>query len=194
MRSDNANTAGKGFGFYDQFVQFSFTQPTPRPVHLQPNCPQFAQMGKFEGFAINVLTRKQARLSTKFATALSDKWKDVQFDCGLDGAPILADVAASLECRPFARRDGDDHLPFIARVVRFQHGAKTFALGVLRGKNTTNLKTVRADEPGLIFGAWPFTRANDASSPSLNASAVDGPDLKASRLSTLGTRILIDSE
>ena len=87
-----------------------------------------------EGFAINVLTHKQAHLSTKFATALSDKWKDVQFDRGLDGAPILADVAASLQCRPFARHDGGDHLLFIARVVRFSTEPKHLPLVHCMGK------------------------------------------------------------
>ncbi len=61
---------------------------------------------KCEGFAISVLIRNQAHLSRKFAAALSDKWKDAQFYRGLEGAPILADVAASLQCRPFARHDG----------------------------------------------------------------------------------------
>lgn len=73
---------------------------------------------KCKGFAINVLTQSQAHLSRKFAQALSDKWQDVRFGRGLEGAPILADVAASLQCRQYARHDGGDHLLFTARVVR----------------------------------------------------------------------------
>ena len=136
---------------------------------------------KCEGFAINVLTQKQARLSAKFATALSDKGRDVQFDRGLGGAPILADVAASFQCHPFARHDSGGHLPFIARVVRFSMEPKHLPLVHCMG-NTTNLRTVRADGSGLIFGAWAVpTRANDVSSPSLDAPAVEGPDVEASR-------------
>lgn len=83
---------------------------------------------KCEGFAINVLIQNQAHLSRKFATALSDKWKDAQFYRGLEDAPILADVATSLQRPPFARHNGGDHLLFIARVVRFSLDPKHLPL------------------------------------------------------------------
>ena len=89
---------------------------------------------KCEGFAISVLTQKQARLSTKFATALSDKGRDVQFDRGLGGAPILADVGRFFPM-PSIRAARQRRLPSIHRARReIQHGAKTFALGALHGK------------------------------------------------------------
>ena len=105
------------------FTISSFNSPSLGPslvlFSISRTAHSLPKWEKCEGFAINVLTQNQARLSRKFAQALSDKWHDVEFDRGLEGAPILADVAASLQCRQYARHGGGDHLQFIARVVRF---------------------------------------------------------------------------
>jgi flavin reductase (DIM6/NTAB) family NADH-FMN oxidoreductase RutF len=88
------------------------------------------------GFAINILGRDQALHAERFAKAQANKWSEVAHTTGLADAPILPGAAAVLECAPFARHDGGDHVIFVVRVVRFAIAAGRTPLVFHRGGYT----------------------------------------------------------
>jgi flavin reductase (DIM6/NTAB) family NADH-FMN oxidoreductase RutF len=78
----------------------------------------FPGMCAARGYAVNVLGHPQQHLSTRFARSHADKWLDVAHTPGFGGAPVLADVLAHFECKPYAQHEGGDHVIFVCEVVR----------------------------------------------------------------------------
>lgn len=77
------------------------------PSFLASNC-----------FAINVLSKEQARLSRHFATPHINKFDGIDFKLGIDGCPIFEQCSAIFECRTQTNVQGGDHIILIGRVVR----------------------------------------------------------------------------
>jgi flavin reductase (DIM6/NTAB) family NADH-FMN oxidoreductase RutF len=75
---------------------------------------------KAKGYAVNVLAENQKDLSNRFAKPGSNKWEGTTYAEGLFGAPVLAGIAALLECTAWATHAGGDHILFIAEVKRFR--------------------------------------------------------------------------
>lgn len=71
-----------------------------------------------ENFAVHILRDDQAGLSQRFATSGTDKFRELDVESGLGGAPLLPDCAARLECSLFAKYPAGDHVLFIAKVER----------------------------------------------------------------------------
>ena len=69
------------------------------------------------GYAVNVLAADQVEISNGFARAGSDKWAGVNYEDGLEGAPIIPGALAVFECVPYAIYEGGDHEIFVGRVV-----------------------------------------------------------------------------
>ncbi len=72
-------------------------------------------------FAVNVLSDEQRDLSDRFASRKEHKWKDVAFEAGTGGVPILADCVANFECSVVDVHQGGDHRIFIGRVERMHY-------------------------------------------------------------------------
>jgi flavin reductase (DIM6/NTAB) family NADH-FMN oxidoreductase RutF len=72
-----------------------------------------------DAFAVNVLRADQQALSARFSSRGADKWRDVDYDLGELGVPVLRDRLAVFECRPYAQYDGGDHEILVGRVERF---------------------------------------------------------------------------
>jgi flavin reductase (DIM6/NTAB) family NADH-FMN oxidoreductase RutF len=77
----------------------------------------FAAWQSVDAFAVNILGETQSGMSTRFACALTDKWDGVRTCRGLGGTPLLADALAWIECRPYAKYDGGDHLIIVGHVL-----------------------------------------------------------------------------
>jgi flavin reductase (DIM6/NTAB) family NADH-FMN oxidoreductase RutF len=87
-----------------------------------------------EGFAINILTQKQDRLSGHFASSkVDDKFQDVAWEPGALGLPVLQDCLASFECSTYACHEAGDHLVFIGEVRHMAAGAQDQALVFYKG-------------------------------------------------------------
>jgi flavin reductase (DIM6/NTAB) family NADH-FMN oxidoreductase RutF len=80
------------------------------PAFLASNC-----------FAVNVLSKEQARISRHFATPQPNKFEGVEFKLGVDGCPIFERSPAIFECRTQTKVEGGDHIILIGRVVRVHH-------------------------------------------------------------------------
>ena len=90
-----------------------------------------------DAFAINFLRDDQAHLSARFATAFSDKWRDVDFRAGATGSPVLVPALAVLECRPYAQYDGGDHIIVVGRVTHLEVDSGRHPLVFFRGRYHT---------------------------------------------------------
>lgn len=97
-----------------------------------PSLPVFLQAPLF---AVNVLCGTQLALSTRFSQPIPNKFEGVAWQPGEGGIPLLADAAATLECRNEIRHYTGDHVIFIGHVLRFAHNASAplvFAHGQYR--------------------------------------------------------------
>jgi flavin reductase (DIM6/NTAB) family NADH-FMN oxidoreductase RutF len=102
----------------------------------------YAKFIAAEHFAINVLAEDQILLSRHFCRSGVDKFSDVTWTRGKNGAPILDGVAAFFECEKESQHRGGDHLIVIGRVwraVQFERNALLFAQGRYR---------IASDHPG----------------------------------------------
>jgi flavin reductase (DIM6/NTAB) family NADH-FMN oxidoreductase RutF len=79
-------------------------------------------------FAVNVLDEHQGAISTRFAKALSDKWRYVRSSVGAWGSPLLDDALACFECVRHAAHDGGDHLIIVGRILKFTSSGKSDVL------------------------------------------------------------------
>lgn len=86
------------------------------------------------GYALNVLARNQEHLSSQFARAHTDKWRDVSFAPGLHGAPLLDGAVACFECGRYEALAGGDHVIFLARIERFVGSDQNDPLVFHRGR------------------------------------------------------------
>jgi flavin reductase (DIM6/NTAB) family NADH-FMN oxidoreductase RutF len=80
------------------------------PAFLASNC-----------FAVNVLSKEQARISRHFATPQLNKFEGMEFKLGVDGCPIFERSPAIFECRTQTNVQGGDHIILIGRVVRVHY-------------------------------------------------------------------------
>jgi flavin reductase (DIM6/NTAB) family NADH-FMN oxidoreductase RutF/DNA-binding GntR family transcriptional regulator len=69
-------------------------------------------------FAINILGEDQADAAMRFGRKDPDKFRGVAVVGGADGAPLLEDALATLECRVVENVDGGTHHVFLAQVER----------------------------------------------------------------------------
>ncbi len=70
-------------------------------------------------FIVNVLAADQVNLSQRFARRSEDKFRELEFDSGIGGAPLLSGCAASFECKKSFTYEGGDHLIFVGEVHKF---------------------------------------------------------------------------
>jgi flavin reductase (DIM6/NTAB) family NADH-FMN oxidoreductase RutF len=98
-------------------------------VSLQPPLVLFClasrsrAYGAFEpgrAFAVHVLRHDQRGLAERFATATSDRFRDVPWRAGVRGAPILEAFTALFECTTMSTTPAGDHGVFIGRVDRVE--------------------------------------------------------------------------
>jgi 3-hydroxy-9,10-secoandrosta-1,3,5(10)-triene-9,17-dione monooxygenase reductase component len=70
------------------------------------------------GFAVNILGEHQAALSERFATrGHPNRFEDVAFTRGVDGAPLINGCAAHLQCRTLNVAEAGDHVIIQGEVV-----------------------------------------------------------------------------
>ena len=69
-------------------------------------------------FVVNILAKDQQHTSEHFASPDSDKFSDFRHRTGIDGLPVLEDVAVNLECRLYQAHDAGDHTVFMGLVEK----------------------------------------------------------------------------
>jgi len=74
-----------------------------------------------EFFAVNVLAKDDAALSTHFSRSAENKFSAFahRFSAGLGGSPVLKGAVATFECHSRHRYYGGDHIIVIGNVERY---------------------------------------------------------------------------
>ena len=67
-------------------------------------------------FTVNVLSAEQEDLSRRFATKSDRKFEGVAYRTGANGAPILTNVIAFMECKIVAAYEGGDHTVYLGEI------------------------------------------------------------------------------
>lgn len=67
-------------------------------------------------FTVNILSDSQESLSRRFAVSGGNKFDGVGYRSGANGAAILNDALAFIECRLYATFDGGDHTLYLGEV------------------------------------------------------------------------------
>ena len=70
-------------------------------------------------FVVNILADHQEALARRFAAPETDRFEGIGFERGTNGAPVLDDVLAFVECRKTNSVAGGDHTIFVGEV---EHG------------------------------------------------------------------------
>ncbi len=84
-------------------------------------------------FAVNILAEDQEHLAGLFARPGADPFRDLPYESGITGAPILAGALAVLECRIAQEVRGGSHRVLLADVVRASAGEGS-PLAYFRGR------------------------------------------------------------
>ncbi len=108
---------GTPVGFAAQsFVSLSLTPPLVAfcPAKTSTSWPKVRASGSF---CINMLAADQQSVCDAFARSGGDKFADLSWVPGIaTGAPVLAQVLASVECSLEAEHDAGDHTIVVGRV------------------------------------------------------------------------------
>jgi flavin reductase (DIM6/NTAB) family NADH-FMN oxidoreductase RutF len=88
---------------------------------LRRGAPSFGGFAGAAHFVVNVLAVEQHPLCRHFATPSPDKFAEIPFRDGVEGAPVLEGALATFECRTETTFEGGDHLIFIGQVLRAAH-------------------------------------------------------------------------
>ncbi len=72
------------------------------------------------GFAVNILAADGERLSRHFAARSDDKFAGIAYHLAGNGAPLLDEALATLECRVHKLLPGGDHTIIVGEVVAMQ--------------------------------------------------------------------------
>lgn len=84
------------------------------PAHTSSSWPKIQTTGQV---CINVLAVDQRSLSATFAASGSDKFAEVSWSPGVNGAPVLAGALASIEADVEFEHVAGDHSIVVARVT-----------------------------------------------------------------------------
>ncbi|MFG1978046.1 flavin reductase family protein [Nonomuraea fuscirosea] len=85
-------------------------------------------------FCVNVLAEGQEALSSAFARSGGDKYRGVRWWTGRDGAPMLQDACAWIECDLLSEYDGGDHVIAVGQVTALYAAASREPLIYHRGR------------------------------------------------------------
>ncbi|MGY1811299.1 flavin reductase family protein [Blastococcus sp. SYSU D00820] len=84
------------------------------PARTSTSWPRLREIGRF---CVNVLAEDQSGTASAFARSGADKFAGVRWRPSRQGAPVLEDVVAWIDCTLWAEYDGGDHTLVAARVL-----------------------------------------------------------------------------
>jgi flavin reductase (DIM6/NTAB) family NADH-FMN oxidoreductase RutF len=85
-------------------------------ICVDKSAESYPHFGESKLFTVNVLSADQEDLSRRFATKGENKFHGVSYRIGANGAPILNNVLAYMECRIVATYEGGDHTIYLGEI------------------------------------------------------------------------------
>ncbi len=100
----------------------SFTSVSLDPplvlVCIAKTATAYSSFRAAKSFVINVLREDQIDLSQHFASSQSDRFQNIAWHSGVQGAPVLEGVLAVLECAIHSSFEAGDHTVFVGQAER----------------------------------------------------------------------------
>ena len=81
--------------------------------------PSLGAFRTHPGFAVNIMSADAKEETLNFSRPSDDKFRDVAWQPGTEGVPLLKSAVATIECRTENRIPGGDHEIYLARVLGF---------------------------------------------------------------------------
>jgi flavin reductase (DIM6/NTAB) family NADH-FMN oxidoreductase RutF len=72
------------------------------------------------GFTVNFLSEDQEEISRRFATKGADKFADLKWHAGSNGAAIIDGALGFVECKITEAHDGGDHTIVVGEIINVQ--------------------------------------------------------------------------
>jgi len=88
------------------------------------NAPSLGAFREHPTFVVNILSAEQQALCQQFAQPAEDKFNGIDWEHGLNGAPVLANSLAVLQCRSYERYPGGDHEIQLGEVMTLEYHDK----------------------------------------------------------------------
>lgn len=126
------DAAGSPIGFTANSFTSTSLDPPLLLVCLAKSSRNFSVMTAATGFAVNVLSEAQKDISNTFARPVEDRFANVDWSKGPNGAPVFANVAAWFDCAMEQVVDAGDHAILIGRIKAFANSGLN-GLGYARG-------------------------------------------------------------
>jgi 3-hydroxy-9,10-secoandrosta-1,3,5(10)-triene-9,17-dione monooxygenase reductase component len=101
---------------------------------LNVRSPKLAAFERAPHFAVNVLREDQVELSKRFASRQPNLFEGLDTRRGIGDVPLIAGMAAHIQCRAQARHDGGDHVILVGEVERFDFVEKSRPLVFSAGR------------------------------------------------------------
>ena len=80
----------------------------------------YACFGLENGFTVNFLSEHQEEISRRFATKGADKFAELNWRAGTNGAAIIEGVLGYVECKIRECHDGGDHTIIVGEIVNVE--------------------------------------------------------------------------
>lgn len=77
-----------------------------------------------EFWNVHILAADQEAISNNFAKSGGDKYADIDYQDGIEGAPLIAGCAAVMQCKTEYQYEGGDHIILVGRVLDYQYDDK----------------------------------------------------------------------
>ncbi|MBS1678243.1 MAG: flavin reductase family protein [Actinobacteria bacterium] len=123
---------GEAFGTTASAVSSLSVEPPMLLVCLNRSSLTGRAVESVGSFVVNILAVHQAEIARRFARRGSD-FSEVATEDGANGAPVILDALASLECRVTEEVVGGTHKVFIAAVERASAAPEGAPLAYFRG-------------------------------------------------------------
>lgn len=106
---------------------YGFTANSFTSVSLEPKLISFClniKAGSFNAFlnskhfVINILANNQHAIASRFASSISDKFENIDYDESQFGIPLIKGALSFLECQKYDQIQAGDHYIFIGEVTK----------------------------------------------------------------------------
>ena len=91
---------------------------------LSRNSPSLEAYRSAGHFAVNILSLTQIELSRRFSRPSADRFEGLNITEGHQGAPLLEQCSATLECVTLSEQTVGDHVLFLGQVERYHYASK----------------------------------------------------------------------
>jgi len=98
------------------FMSLSLNPPLAI-VSVDKNATCYGCFQPGNGFSVNFLSDDQEEISRRFATKGVDKFADLNWRAGSNGAALIDGALAQVECRIAACHDGGDHTIVVGEIL-----------------------------------------------------------------------------